>query len=295
MRAKGTIWHDRLFFVLLGVSVICFGLTRFVQVRFFALPATVLLAPRAAVGSLFLTVTALRRENERLGELAVRQELDNAFWRDMAGAAVRESLSTRYRFQRALVVGRDPQTLVRTLIVDRGLLNGARTNMAAITDVGIAGKVIEAGASLSFVATVLNPRFKAAALNLRSRVTGVVGFREGSLLSMDYVLPEMDMKMGDTIVTSGTGGIFPKGLKVGYVVRADSVPRGMFRRIDVRPAVDIAAVEQVYLIEAKDWDAVQRRRDESREELKGKAQAELRRLLETSPLERTGVAGKGVE
>jgi rod shape-determining protein MreC len=295
MKAKGTIWHDQLFFILLGVAAICFGLTRFAQVRFFALPATILLAPRTAVGSLFTTVTALRRENERLGELAVRQELDNGFWRDLAGAAARESLSTRYRFQKALVVGRDPQTLVRTLIVDRGLLNGARTNMAAITDAGIAGKVIEAGASLSFVATILNPRFKAAALNLRSRVAGVVGFREGNLLSMDYVLPEMDMKVGDTIVTSGTGGIFPKGLKVGCIVRVDSAPRGMFRRIDIRPAVDVAAVERVYLIEAKDWDVAQRRRDEVRAELKNKAQAELRRLLETSPVEQTGVTGKATE
>lgn len=295
MRTKGTIWHDQLFFILLGVSITCFALTRFVQVRFFALPATILLAPRAAVGSLFATVTALRRENERLGELAARQELDNGFWRDQAGAAARESLSTRYRFNRALVIGRDPQTLVRTLIVDRGLLSGARTNMAAITDAGIAGKVIEAGASLSFVATILNPRFKAAVLNLRSRVAGVVAFREGNLLSMDYVLPEMDVKVGDTIVTSGTGGIFPKGLKVGCIVRVDSAPRGMFRRIDVRPAVSIAAVERVYLIEAKDWEAVQRRQDEARDELKGRAQAELRRLLETSPVERTGVFGKGTE
>jgi rod shape-determining protein MreC len=295
MRVKRTIWHDQLFFILLGVAIICFGLTRFLQVRFFALPATVLLAPRAAVGELFTTMTVLRRENQRLGELVVRQELDNAFWRDQAGAAAKESLSARYRLRKAQVVGRDPQSLMRTLIVDQGLLSGVRANMAAITDAGIAGKVVEAGANLSYVATILNPRFKAAALDLRSRVSGVVGFREGNLLSMDYVLPEMDLAAGDTIVTSGTGGVFPKGLRIGIVMRVDSAPRGMFRRIDVRPAVNVAAVERVYLIETKDWEIVQQRQEEAREELKGKAQAELRRLLESSALEKTGAAGKSSE
>jgi len=295
MRARRTIWHDQLFFILLGVAIICFSLTRFLQVRFFELPATVLLAPRAAVGELFTTLTVLRQENERLGELVVRQELDNAFWRDRAGAAARESLSARYGLRKAQIVGRDPQTLMRTLIVDQGLLSGVRTNMAAITDAGIAGKVVEAGANLAYVATILNPRFKAAALDLRSRVTGVVGFREGNLLSMDYVLPEMDMAVGDTIITSGTGGVFPKGLKIGAIVRVDSAPRGIFRRIDIKPAVNVATVERVYLIEAKDWDVIQQRQEDAREELKGKTQVELRRLLESSALEKTGAAGKSSE
>jgi rod shape-determining protein MreC len=295
MRAKGTIWHDQLFFILLAVSLVCFGLTRFMRVRVFALPATILLAPRAAVGELFTTMSALRHENERLSELVVRQELDNGLWRDQAGAAARESLSTRYRFQKATVVGRDPQSLVRTLIVDRGLLNGVRANMAAITDAGIAGKVVDAGANLAYVATVLNPRFKVAAMNLRSRVAGVVGFREKNLLSMDYVLPEMDMAVGDTIITSGTGGIFPKGLRVGTIARVDSAPRGMFRRVDVKPAVNIAALERVYLIEAKDWDVVQRRRDEARRESSHPEQPELQHLLESSLIERTGGVSKGTE
>ena len=295
MRAKGTIWHDQLFFILLGVSIICFGLTRFMQMRLFALPATVLLAPRAAIGGLFTTMSTLKSENARLSELAVRQELDNGFWRDQAQAAAHDTLSARYRFQKAAVVGRDPQTLVRTLIVDKGLLSGVRVNMAVITDAGVAGKVIEAGANLSYVASVLNPRFKVAALNLRSRVAGVVGFREGNLLSMDYVLPEMDMARGDTIITSGTGGVFPKGLRIGVIERVDSAARGMFRRVDVKPAVNIAALELVFLVEARDWDAVQRARNEAREQLAPSGQPELKQLLESSQLERTGVTGKGNE
>lgn len=295
MRVRKSIWHDQLFFILLAVSVVCFGLTRFMQVRFFALPATVLLAPRAAVGELFTTMSDLKRENARLSELAVRQELDNGFWRDQAQAAAPDSLAARYRFQKAAVVGRDPQTLVRTLIVDKGLLSGVHVNMAAITDAGVAGKVIEAGANLSYVATVLNPRFKVAAMDLRSRVAGVVGFREANLLSMDYVLPEMDMALGDTIITSGTGGIFPKGLRIGVIERADSAAQGMFRRIDVKPAVNIAALERVFLIEARDWDTVQRARDEAREQLAPAGQPELKQLLESSQIDRTGATGKGNE
>lgn len=291
MHTKQSIWHDQLFFILLGAGLLCYGLSRFLQVRVFAWPAMVLMAPRSMVGGLFSTMHGLQHENQRLAELCVRQELDNAYWREQAGILAGDSLSAKYNLRRAAIVGRDPQSLTRTLVVDRGLLSGVQTNMAAITDAGVAGRVIEAGANLSFIGTVLNPRVKIAAMDGRSRAAGVVSFREGyapregNLLAMDYVLPELDVAVGDTIVTSGTGGIFPKGLRVGIVVRVDSAPRGLFRRIDIKPAVDIGTLENLYLIEPRDWDAVRRHRQEAIEALQRKEQAELRRLMESSNIE----------
>lgn len=285
MRARRLNWHDQLFFILLAVSVGCYCLNRFLQVGFFALPAMVLMAPRTLAGGMIETAKKLRIERDSLAELCKRQQLDNAFWRERAGAAVRESLGVRYGLRRAVILGRDPQTLRHTLIIDGGLLNGVRTNMAAITDAGVAGKVVETGANLSFVATLLNPRVKLAALDQRSRVAGVISARDGNMLGLDYVLPEMDIRAGDTIVTSGTGGVFPKGLRIGWVVKADSAPRGMFRPITVRPFVNAAALENVYLVEAKDWHAVEKRRQLEADGLRQRQESELLRLLEESRLE----------
>jgi rod shape-determining protein MreC len=285
MRNRRLDWHDHLFFILLGVSVLAYSLSRFLQVRFFAVPAMVIMAPRSLAGGMFTTLDQLKLENRRLGELCVRQLLDNGYWRDRARSAAQDSLAARCDLRRVSVVARDPQSLLRTLVVDQGILSGVRADMAAITEAGVAGKVTETGANLSFVATVLNPRVKIAALDLRSRVAGVTSYRDGGLLAMDYVLADNDVAVGDTIVTSGTGGIFPKGLPVGTVVRVDSAPRGMFRSIAVRPFVNVSALEDVYLIEPKDWAGIERQRKLALEELRISNRKDLVRLLEESRVE----------
>jgi rod shape-determining protein MreC len=292
-RAQRLDGHGQLFLILLAASVISYSVNRFLQVRFFALPAMVIMAPRSLVGGMFETMNQLRRENQRLDELCVRQTLDVAFWRDLAGTAARESLSSHYNFRKAAVIGRDPQSLRRTLIVDKGLLSGVRNDMPVITDAGVAGKVIEAGANVAFVATLMNPRVKVAALDQRSRVIGVISSREGSLLNLDYIQPDQDIQAGDTIVTSGTGGVFPKGLGIGAVVKADSAQRGMFRPITVRPFVNVGALENVYVIEPKDWSLIEYRRKEAEDELRLKHEKELRKLLEDSRIEvKTGEPGQ---
>jgi rod shape-determining protein MreC len=285
-RARRLNWHDQLFFILLALSVGLYCLNRFFQVRLFALPAMVILAPRTLVGGMIETARTLRTERDSLAELCKRQQLENAFWREQAGARARETLGTRYNLVKAEVIGRDPQTLRQTLIVDRGLLNGVRTGMVAITDAGVAGRVIEVGANIAFVATLPNPRVKLAALDARSRVAGVVSAREGALLGLDYVLPEMDIAAGDTVITSGTGGVFPKGLRIGLVVKADSAPRGLFRPILIRPFVNAGSLERVYLIEAQDWQAVEHRQQQEAAELRRRQQNDLERLLEESKVER---------
>lgn len=294
MRNKSVGWDDRLFLILLGVSVVCYCLSRFFQMRFFVLPAMVIMAPRTLLGGAWVTYEELRRENQRLTELSIRQALENSFWRDKARAGD-DSVVVGGQLRRAAVIGRDRQSLVRTLVVDKGLLNGVRRDMPAVTDVGVVGKVIEAGANLSFVATLLNPRIRVAVLNSRTRVAGVVGFREGNLLTMDYVLSEQDVAVGDTIVTSGTGGVFPKGMLIGTVVSVDSQPRGLFRTIAVRPAVNIAAVEYLYLLEPQDWAVIRERQQAAARELQRRGKTELTRLLNESSIERGSAAQSAVD
>jgi rod shape-determining protein MreC len=53
---------------------------------------------------------------------------------------------------------------------------------------------------------------------------------------------------GDSVVTSGLGGIFPEGLFVGTVIRSESRDGGLFRDIKVVPGADIAAIDEVFII-----------------------------------------------
>lgn len=57
-----------------------------------------------------------------------------------------------------------------------------------------------------------------------------------------------DVKVGDTVITSGIGGIFPKGLKIGEVAMVKKGEYGIFQTVQVRPSVNLARLEEVLVL-----------------------------------------------
>jgi len=82
----------------------------------------------------------------------------------------------------------------------------------------------------------------------RSRARGVVKGKGGGLCSLEFSLRDEDVKVGDVVVTSGIGGIFPKGLVIGEVTMVRKGEYGIFQTISVRPAVNMAKLEEVLVL-----------------------------------------------
>jgi rod shape-determining protein MreC len=126
--------------------------------------------------------------------------------------------------------------------------------MAVVAPTGVVGRIITAGARASKVQLLIDASAAAGVIVERSRVNGVVSgvgqtdqmaFRAG-LLNLDYIPGTADVKAGDRLVTSGTDGIYPKGLAVGEI---QSVEREAGQSlIRVRPAVDYASLEAVLVV-----------------------------------------------
>jgi rod shape-determining protein MreC len=135
----------------------------------------------------------------------------------------------------------------RTLTIDKGSEHGLRRDMAVMASQGVVGRVVVTGARAAKVQLLIDRNAAAGALVERSRAQGlVVGLGDGRL-RFDYTSELSDVVVGDTIVTSGIDGIYPKGFVIGRVVAVGKVS-GTYRDILVEPAVDVVRLEEVLIV-----------------------------------------------
>jgi rod shape-determining protein MreC len=82
----------------------------------------------------------------------------------------------------------------------------------------------------------------------RSRSRGIVRGSRGDNLEFEFVVREGDVQPGDVLVTSGLGGVYPKGLRIGEVTGVSAADSKMLRMAALRPAVDFGRLEQVFVM-----------------------------------------------
>lgn len=151
----------------------------------------------------------------------------------------------------ASVIGEDSSPWFKTLVINRGAADGVQEGMPVMAANGVVGQVIKVAAGSSRVLLLTDHASGIAAVVQRSRARGVVKGKGGGLCSLEFSLREEDVKVGDVVVTSGMGGVFPKGLVVGEVTMVKKGEYGIFQTIDVRPAVNMAKLEEVLVLMQK--------------------------------------------
>lgn len=147
----------------------------------------------------------------------------------------------------ARVIGVDATNWFQTITIDKGTEQGLREGMAVINQHGVVGRIVKCAARSARVLLLIDASSAVATLVERTRTRSVCR-GSGSSLVLDYVALPEDVQPGDVIVTSGLGGVFPKGLPVGTV---KSVVRGgfsMFQTIEVASAVDFSRIEEVLVL-----------------------------------------------
>ena len=154
----------------------------------------------------------------------------------------------------AKVIGRESSTWTSVISINRGSSDGIKPNMPVVTEKGLVGVITDVSPVASRVQLLLDSRFSVGTLVQRpeSRVAGIV---QGN--PSDAMLPQMiniprnsDIIVGDTIVTSGFGGVFPKGLMVGSVATVKNDSGGLLEIAYINTAVDFQKLEDVMIITA---------------------------------------------
>jgi rod shape-determining protein MreC len=201
----------------------------------------------------YFNLRGVQAENEQLRRQLSELQIQVQQERAVAGRA--HELEELLGFQQKLdvktvasaVIGAGVSPDFRTVTLDKGTTAGLKLNMAVIAPTGVVGRIVTTTGRASKVQLLVDRNAAAGALVERSRAQGVVVGAGDEMLRMEYVSGVDDVKAGDSIVTSGIDGIYPKGFVIGKVENVDR-GSGIYKIIRVRPAVDFNRLEEVLVV-----------------------------------------------
>ncbi len=185
-----------------------------------------------------------REENARL--IGVLQE--NARLRDLVGF---KKEHPEFEVVPARVVSRDTTPYFRVASIKVEVTGAVEVKMPVVVSGGVVGQVHQVDGDYADVIMLSDPRSRIDALSQRNRAHGLVqglGHERDYLAKVAYLSEKDAVRPGDVMVTSGMGGVFPRDLIIGSVSSVDTDERGLFQEVELRPAVDLSRVEEVFVI-----------------------------------------------
>lgn len=152
-----------------------------------------------------------------------------------------------YRIIPADVVAYEQGRRLSTAIIKANVqINRSR---AVVDERGIVGKTSSSTGNVATVSLMIGPNCRVAARNTRSQTLGIVKWHSGRGLYFDDVSLDADVEQGDTLISSGLGGVFPEGLAIGVVDSIEATTSAFFKQIRVAPFVDFDALDVVMVME----------------------------------------------
>lgn len=152
----------------------------------------------------------------------------------------------------ATIIGRDSSTWSSHVIINRGTDDGVQKNMTVVTPDGLVGSIHAAYGAYSEVELITDPRSAVSAIVQRpdSRIAGVVkgASDSNSSINMNNIPQNANIVEGDVIITSGLGGIYPKGIPIGSVLSLKNDTGGLLQYAVLYPCVDFQKLEEVAVI-----------------------------------------------
>ncbi len=197
----------------------------------------------------------VRAENRRLRDEVERLRVD--------GLSVDEARDENRRLRRLLnlreqlpldtlageVIAREWGGWVRSITVNRGRADNVARMTAVISPDGLIGRVVDVRAGASVVQVLTDPASTVGAHVVRTRTPGIVEGEPKGTIRFKYMARDgSDIQVGDLIVTSGQGGVFPRGIPVGRVRSIQDRGSALFHYAVVVPAVDFARLDEVLLL-----------------------------------------------
>ena len=202
---------------------------------------------------------SIAQENEQLKEENARLRQETFHARE--GLQELARLHTLVRFDdkwdypivTARVVGHNPGRFLTTIVINRGVEHGVKENMPVFSMNGLVGKISKSTTSHSRVQLLVDPNLKLSVMDRRTRVVGFLESMDGRRLTA-MIPTHAGVHAGDTLVTSGLGGIFPKGIPVGTVKEIRKSDLDVMCQMEVNPFQEFSILEEVFVMEKEpDW------------------------------------------
>jgi len=147
----------------------------------------------------------------------------------------------------ARVIAEDLSSWARTIVIDKGSDVGLRDGLPVVVAEGVVGRIIKTAPNSARVLLITDASSAIASLVQRTRTRGVAR-GTGRDLTLNYAKRDDDLQVGDLLVTSGMGGVFPKGLVVGQLTQVEQGSYGLFQAVEISPAADFSRLEEVLIL-----------------------------------------------
>jgi rod shape-determining protein MreC len=203
------------------------------------------------------TLAGFRGENERLRMRIQNLEIERQKLLEAQATNNRLKQLLDFRSQlsgaaiTASIIANSASSWFKSCLLDKGSADGVRKGMAVVTPLGVVGQVVAVTPRTAKVLLLTDANSGVDVLVQRTRARGIVSgsLENGTVLK--YVKRSEDIQEGDRLITSGTDGVFPKGMMVGTVIKVSKQHIGLFQSIEVLPAVQPARVEEVLVVAAE--------------------------------------------
>lgn len=147
----------------------------------------------------------------------------------------------------ASLIGRDPGNWFREVVIDKGFAQGVRQDLPVVTGEGLVGRTVQVSGSFSRVMLIMDPGNAVPAQVLETRSLGIA-YGTGVAVEMKYIEHDAFIREGDTVITSGLGAIYPKGLLIGKITQVTRKEHALFKSAMVKPYVNFWQLEQALVL-----------------------------------------------
>jgi len=192
-----------------------------------------------------------KKLNKKLNELTLQQQdyreilLENQRLKDILDYRQ----NTEYCFVSARIIGQTPAVQYDGLIIDKGRKQGIIKDMTVVAyqgyALGVVGRITESGINTAKVLMASDEACEISAMIQRSREQGIVSGFDKFSMKMKYLLPEADVSIDDMVITSGLGGIFPKGIRLGRVKQVIEKKYALYKEALLVPEINVRRLEEV--------------------------------------------------
>lgn len=211
-------------------------------------------APVQGLGNIFTNLTAdqatlseLQQENDELRARNVElEESEQTAQRLQSLLDLRDANSLQSTAARIISGASDSWSA--TVTIDKGTSSGLSVGMPVTSSSGVIGQIIECGATTSTVRLLTDENSSISAMVQSSRAQGMLEGSATGEVSLTLVRTSQDVSVGDVVITSGLGGVFPKGLPIGQVTSVEKNPGDLYLDIVVELYARTESSEEVLVI-----------------------------------------------
>lgn len=211
-------------------------------------------APFQGLGNIFTNLTAdqatlseLQAENDQLRARNVELEEDAE-----SAQRLQDLLDLRdannLQSTAARIISGSTDSWSSTVTIDKGTSSGLTAGMPVTSSSGIVGQIISCSASTSVVRLLTDENSSISAMIQSSRAQGMLDGSATGEVTLTLVRTNQQVSVGDTVVTSGLGGVFPKGLAIGQVTSVENNPGSLYLDIVVELFAKAETTEEVLVI-----------------------------------------------